>query len=139
MFYKFKILSSFLDIEHLKIIYYSLIEARLHYGIIGWGEVTDVFIRKLQVAQRRILKIIYRKPIRFSTDMLFNELKILDIRQIYFYNLMTLLFHNHNTRFKANFSIKTTRSNKTIGQRSSCYLLSRAYNFLPKELYSKSI
>lgn len=52
MFYKFKILSSFLDIQHLKIIYYSLIEARLHYGIIGWGGVPDVFIRKLQIAKK---------------------------------------------------------------------------------------
>lgn len=64
-------------------IYFALTQSLLNYGIIGWGACSNYIIDKVDKAQKLNLKIIKRKPMRFSTENLFQICKVLTIRKLY--------------------------------------------------------
>lgn len=139
---KFKYLRDFLSQNHLKTLYFSLIESLLSYGILGWGGVNDCFLNELHILQKWILKIMYHKKLSFPTEALYNESQIKDIRQIYFQKILLFVHlgkiklstHEHCYNTRRNDSIFHPRSNKTIGQRTARYLAPRIYSLLPLEI-----
>nr|CAI5857641.1 unnamed protein product [Callosobruchus analis] len=98
LLYRFKYLKNILDLSHLKTIYYSLVESRLRYAIIGWGGAAYCHLRPLDVLQKKMLKIIYNKKITYPSDLLFSETGILDVRQLYVHQIILYCFKNRNTR-----------------------------------------
>ena len=146
LLHKFKYFSSFLDINNLRTMYFAFIESRLCYGILGWGGVSDIYLKSLEILQKRFIKLMYNKHFAYPTEQLYVESKLLDIRQLYFYNICVYIYnhkcsleqvnHSYPTRLKAGCHAKTTAAKKTIGQRSYVYLGTRVFNFLPVELKS---
>ena len=67
----------YLDMEHIRTIYYTMIYSRLKYGCIVTGQTYINHIHKIQTLQNRLLKVISQKPYRFPTNKLHNELSIL--------------------------------------------------------------
>ena len=57
----------FLSIEHIKIIYYTMIYSRIKYGSIVFGLTNDGNIAKIQVVQNGLLKVLSIKKV-----LLFN-------------------------------------------------------------------
>lgn len=143
LLYKFKYLKDFLSLQHLKTLYFALVQSQLSYGIIGWGGVNDCYLENLNVLQKWILKIIYEKEISFPSDRLFKEATVFDIRQIFCQHIIMDIYknkisiepiqHAYHTRNKEN-NLLMPRCGKTIGQRSCDYLGPRIYNILPQEL-----
>lgn len=139
---KFRILRDFLDIKSLKSVYFALVESILSYGILGWGGVYDQYLNGVHVVQKWVLRIIYSKNILFSTDKLYNELQVKDIRQLYFQKILLFLYkerdvltsysHCYNTRHHD--GVIRPRPVKTIGQRNAYYLAPRIYAMVPKHL-----
>lgn len=140
---RFKYLKEFLDINHLKIIYYSLVQTQLSYGIVAWGGVSDCYLQNLTVVQKWILKIIFGRKITYPTQLLFNENKIFDTRQLFCLNILlkihsrkikiTPISHSYDTRSRQN-KCAMPRCEKTVGQRNCIYLAPRIYDNLPEEL-----
>lgn len=139
---RFKYLKGILNETHLRTIYYALVQSQLSYGIVGWGGVSDIYLENLNVIQKWILKIIYGKCFTYSSDDLFLESKLLDVRQLFCFNTIMNIFkhkipvehitHNYQTRHKQNNS-NVPRCEKTIGQRHCNYLGPKLYNMLPNE------
>lgn len=139
----FKYLKKFLNKEHLKIVYQSLVEPHFSYGIIGWGGLTKTHVTKLEILQKRFLKIIFNKNYTYPSNLLFSESKTLDIRQLY--SLIVLVHlqknkdlieyndHNYGTRHKNTITKKPLR-NKKIGQRCYTHLGYLLYDQIPDEL-----
>lgn len=143
LLHKFKYLRDFLDIENLKTLYHALVESQLQYGIIGWGGVTDIYLKKLNTVQKYILKIIYRKLSTYPSDELFKQSGVLDVRQLFCLSMLknikrgciTLqsINHSHDTRTRKN-NIFQPRCEKSIGQRNATYLGPRLYNIIPTSI-----
>lgn len=140
--YKFNILKDILPFEYMRLLYLSLMESHLRYGICAWGGALKIHLTSLEVVQKRALKIIYRKERMYNTEALFEETKLLTIRQLYFSNCCAL-FHN-KTKYEAMLPIHSysTRLNhlyipptmlKTCTQRSYGYMSLKLYNSLPNE------
>ena len=55
-------LSSFLSLKYQEIVFYVLIESMLSYDIIIFGDFYDCVLENLNATQRRILKIITKRP-----------------------------------------------------------------------------
>ncbi|CAH0555247.1 unnamed protein product, partial [Brassicogethes aeneus] len=89
----FKLLKPILSIPQLHTVYDALVESHLRYGILGWGGVYKSILRDLEVAQKRILKIIQGVEITYPTDDLFQESRKMDCRQLYYLNLLLRMFH----------------------------------------------
>lgn len=140
---RFYHLKDYLKVEQMKTIYFALVQSLLNYGIVGWGSVDECHLKKLNVVQKWILKIIFSKNKRFPSEQLFREAKIFDIRQLYFLNLLMLInkqkislqsvSHEKSTRFQKNCMV-VPMSRKQIGHKSINFLAPRFYNVLPKEL-----
>lgn len=146
--FRFRYLKNIMDVAHLKIIYHSLIESRLSYGIIGWGSAASCHLRNLDVLQKRFLKLVFGRPFLYPTDKLFKETNIMDLRQIYFLKVVMTHHkyknntlepnHTYNTRSKQYNLSKTSFSSKTIGQRGYTYNSTRFYNQLPQKVRRKN-
>lgn len=143
---KFKHFKNICDIKHLTVMYNALVQSHLMYGIIGWGGVTNKYLKKLEMMQKWIIKIIYNKCYTYPSDDLYAEARILDIRQLFARSLILRLYtekqknnnnlhgrnHNYETRNKNTF--KTPKTEKTIGQRCHLYLSPILYNKLPSKV-----
>lgn len=150
-------LRQILPLNKLKILYYGLVESIIQYGIIGWGGLKKTYLQPLEKLQKRILKVMYNKSLRYPSEQLYRELNLLDIRQIfskitliYLFNnsqYVTVVSHLYNTRANEAAHLFLPRAQKTIGQRCFTYTGPRLYNVLPdfckhlnvKHLYKKHV
>lgn len=142
--YRFKVLTRILDLPQIKCIYYSLVQSRLSYGILAWGGLADIHLNQLEVLQKRFLKIMLKKGFLYPTNLLYEESKIMDLRQLYFFQLIVYHYknrfnlpvvdHPYLTRARERVDAKTPFSAKKIGQRCHVFLSPRCYNILPGDL-----
>lgn len=140
---RFYFLKTYLDIKHLKQVYFALFQSHISYGIAGWGAVRDIYLNDLELIQKWVIKVIFNKNRSYSSDLLYTEAKILDIRQLYFQQLLMCInrqkikldtiTHRHNTRQRDGFAV-VPPSKKEIYHRSFLYLAPKFYNFLPNHL-----
>lgn len=138
---KFRYLNTFLDVHHLKIVYYALVESRIRYGILGWGGVHQTYLNKINVLQKRILKIIYNKPRTYPSETIYKLSNVMDPRKIHMYSIILYIYnhknilqwpnHQYQTRHRENSGVLVETSKKTVGQRCLTYLAGRVFNFLP--------
>lgn len=147
--------SSFVSRHVLKTFYFSYIHSRLNYLILLWGCACMSRLRKLQSLQNRCLKIIFSRPLLYSTLLLYSDRchNILPIS--YLCDLQTLVFvHNilfnpkshHNIQLSTMASTSNTRITRqssnlsrpraitNIGLKRISFIGPTKYNSLPSEL-----
>lgn len=83
--YRLKYMRPYLNIAQMRMLYYTLFETHLSYGIVAWGAANASHIRNLEQMQKLTLKIITNKERTYPTEALYKETSILDIRQLYFF------------------------------------------------------
>ena len=121
----------FLDRNSLMLIYNSLVESRLRYGILSWSTASDHQLNRLKVLQNRALRFIdfssigtYMPPLYFHYKVLqLNDLiKLQRVTYMYCYQNNELPFvfnsyfsrpsHSHDTRYACtNYSVHLHGSN----------------------------
>ena len=65
-----------------KQIYYSMIFLRITYGLELYGS-SEKKIQRVQVLQSGLLKVLFNKNERYSTDSLYTQLKLLTVNDLY--------------------------------------------------------
>ena len=90
LFYKFKILRDILSYEILRMVYFSLSQSLLLYGILAWGNAADYFAKNI------VIKIILRKHPRYDTLALYEEFNVLNLRHYACVHLYKLDCTNQN-------------------------------------------
>ena len=75
----------------LRTVYFSLIDSYLNYGIILWGNAHKYILRKLEIYQKKALRIIANKQYNYPTNELFKNYNILKFNNIYQLNLGKLI------------------------------------------------
>ena len=68
-------------------LYNSFIHSKLCYSIDSWGNASAVHLNKIIKFQKKLLRIIYRKPFRYHTNELFEKSDILNVDKLYVYKL----------------------------------------------------
>lgn len=153
---KFKTLREYLSVEQLRVLYHSLVQSHISYGIIGWGGAYKNTIKNLEIQQKRFLKLILNKPMTYSSDVLYSDAHVFDLRQLFSYKVLNRQYlhkdhirfvtHRHNTR-QRDILCTTTRCHKTKGQQCHIFIGQKLYNVIPegakhsrtKHVYQKSI
>jgi hypothetical protein len=137
--FAFKQLSEILDEGDIKLAYFAYIQSLLSFGIIAWGGALQTSLQPLNILQKTILKIGFKKSRRYPTTALFQENKILTIRQLYvkflslhIYKRANLIFvlttHAHNTRYSQNIGIVSQQLVKSIEMTNSFYIAHVLYS-----------
>lgn len=131
-------------VEQMRPLYSALVESHLRYSIVAWGGVTNNHLKSLEVAQKWILKIIYKREYTYPTDELFLESAFFDARQLFFAALVFrqhtrqsesfMVIHDYGTKGMINFNLRVPRAKKTVTQRSYYYLGPKIYNLIPLEI-----
>ncbi len=96
----------------MKLIYTSLIESRLRYGIVLWGSTSQTNFQRVFILQKRAVRIMAKLNGRTSCRNHFKTLKILTLASIYIYELLIFYrfksttfvtgatVHNYDTRHR---------------------------------------
>lgn len=85
-------LRNYLHLKNIRLLYVTLVQSIIQYGIIGWGCAYKNTINPLILLQKRFIKICLNKPIDYPTKLLYKEFEVFDINQIY-YNSLIKYFH----------------------------------------------
>ncbi len=119
-----------LDRNSMLMIYNSLVESRLTYGILGWSTASDQQIKRLRVLQNRALRYIDFSPLGTTILPIYRQFNVLPLSNLielaranYMYSLsnnqLPVVFrtycsrptHHYKTRFsKNNFSLPLCRT-----------------------------
>jgi hypothetical protein len=146
----FKFYKQIINIRHLKIVYFALVESQLRYG----GAYNNN-LNPIVTLQRWILKIMYGKERLFPTEQLFQLSQVLNIKQLYSLTVLITQKNNKNKNFTKNkyptrgqkLAIQLPQISKTLTLRSHIYFGPRLFNTLPlefrqlnsKNLYKKKV
>ena len=157
-------LRRYLSIQQLKQIYYNLIYPYISYSILAWSSVHKTHIKKIQVKQNNIERLIfYAKTFGRETEsakLLLNLLDILTVDNIYrlevlkfshlWHNgLLPEIFHDifqyarnmhrYNTRYtaKQNFYMYKVRTN--TGKQSVSFMAIDIWKDIPSSLKDLSV
>ena len=134
--------------------YYSFIYPHFNYGILCWGNAAQIYLKRLQIMQNKILKIMTFAKIHDHVTPLFEQLKIINLDKIYIFNslkfmrkvklslvpftisqLYTQPSHSHDTRYRShNFDISSFRSNH--GKMAPSRITSYLWSALPDDMKS---
>ena len=121
----FYCIRNLINTDQVKIIYYALIYSRIKYGISIFGLTSNERLKRIQVLQNKLLKVLLAKSYRYSTNLLHNELKILKVKDIakldaltfihnYFNNKLPSIFDNYFTLVSEIHNRNTRRSEREI-------------------------
>lgn len=145
LIHKFYILREFLNEKTLVMVYKAFAESLIRYGIIVWGGTYNTVLNKLNVAQKYILKIIFKKNKRFPTNLLFSE-DTVNIRTLYINCICNFVYrcksklnyvdHTIETRTKSDKKLKLPKNLTTANKKFIDYLAPKSFNLLPKDIKS---
>ena len=118
----------FFSRQLLKITYRALFESLLQYAITIWGGSFSYLIDKLFKIQKITLKILYNKPRRYPTNVLFRELELPTVHQIYARNILIfalkhkqIFFADIRERLANKYRLKLPKVNHQYAQRTATY------------------
>ena len=142
----------YLDRKSLMLIYNSLFDSHLRYGILGWGTACEQSLSKLRVLQNRAVRFITFASFRSSVAPLYANLKILPLNELLFlqksifmhslhYKNLPFVFgeycqqpdHRYSTRYVSSGNYAIPRSVTNRGQRSIKYTGPKAWSEVPKQ------
>jgi hypothetical protein len=147
-------IAALLPSKTLLSLYYSLVYPYLSYGNVVWASNYKTRLGRLLILQKRVVRVLARAPFNAHTSALFQDLGILRIDQINFYQVAEFMYrytynqlpmsfsnyfksssdlHTYNTRNKSNkYFVEFSRTN--IRKFSLNSWGPRAWNSLPSAL-----
>lgn len=134
LIYIFKKLRHVKDFEILKCVYYSLCQSILSYGILAWGGAAKTRLLDLERAQRYVLKVMFFKPLIYSTSALYLDSQVLTVRQLF---IETLILNQH--KHPLNSSRLEKRRSDIVYNVQQCRtkFMHQFSNFLGPFIYNK--
>lgn len=128
----------------LRKIYFGLCNPLLAYGIIGWGATGKTILDPLVKSQKSIIRVIMRKPYRFSSEELYKQFNVLDVRQTYIKRViihvkknlehLDKIHHNYTTRSHTRNDLMIPKCNTALFQKTFTYLGPKLYNKIPPDV-----
>ena len=76
-------------------VYYSIFYTHLSYGCNVWGLTSETNLQKIEVLQRKCLRIMTFAPYDSPTNQKFIDLKLIKVRDIIKMNQLKLVYNFH--------------------------------------------
>lgn len=152
LIYAFKQLGEILKLEEIKITYYAYVQSLIEGGIIMWGAAYRTNLNPLFITQKAILKAALSRHRRYSSEALFAEISVMDVRQLFVRVVLTYIFKNSGNMFEyvnhqyptrnSSFAIKIPKLIKTFSTTNSYYVSHIIFSNIPihlKDMFSCSL
>jgi len=82
--------------ECIRQIYYAYVFPYIKYGIEVYGTCNESVMKRLQVEQNKLLKILYKKDRRYGTNKLYSEVKLLKCTDIHRFFIGIFVYKQQN-------------------------------------------
>lgn len=135
LIYVMKCLRDCTPTKILRTVYISLCQSVIHFCISVWGSAGKSYFIIIERAQRALLKVALRKPLRFSTDELYREFKVYRVRQLFIINAVNIVHQKVKARAdytkimaKRTYNIPLPHISSQMAERSPAYSLIKVYN-----------
>jgi len=125
-----------LDIQSLKVLYFTLVQPYFTYCLTIWGHTYESYLSRLYALQKKIIRIISREKYDAHTKPLFKSHKIMRINELYNYFISTLVYRSR--RGEIPFPFKDYFKNN-IGSRIAINLKPAKYKRKACEFSIKSM
>lgn len=99
-FYVFNEIRFIVNIDIKRMLYLSLVQSFISYGICIWGQAYDSHRYRLKITLNRLIKFLLLKPMFYSNNLAHLELNVASIDNLYVSNTLISLF-----RFKQNITL----------------------------------
>ena len=87
----FKIIKHYVPEKCKRQLYYAYVHSKIKYGLEVYGHTSKTNINKIQKLQNKILKILFNKDWYTPTLALHKELNLLQVQEIFYQSLLTLV------------------------------------------------
>ena len=77
-------------------LYFSMVYSRIIYGIVIYGACRSSLLKKIQVLQNKLLKVLFKMPFRTDTTKMHLDLDILKVHDIYRYQIKKFVYESLN-------------------------------------------
>lgn len=122
--------------DTLRLVYLGLCQSIMQYCISVWGSAGKTTFMSLERAQRALIKVMLRKPFRFPTNTLYDDFKVLRMRQLFVLNA-TIKAHRSFLNRPDYTSLLTRRVFRLPVPRATSLLSRRSPNFAHTNTYNK--
>ena len=124
-------------------LYRALFESILTYGILVWGGTYRNALHSLEIIQKSILKIIFKKYRLYPFHLLFSK-NILNVRCLYILAVSKFMInyeikHNLGTRNRQYENLSLPMNKTTLNLKSLLYFGPKIYNKVPISIGSSKI
>lgn len=116
-------------------IYMALVQSILTYCIPVWGGAAKTKFIDLERGQRALIKIMYFKNIRYSTQSLYHDSGLLSVRKLYI--IKTVLKTHKLLPYNPNSSVKRRTNKVAEVPHTKTKFASRQYQYRSAHLYNK--
>ena len=83
---------NYLNEDHVRTIYFTMLYSRIKYGSITYGLSSNENIGRLQTLQNKLLKVLLKKPFRYSTNLLHKDLFLLQVNDMVKQEILAFVF-----------------------------------------------
>ena len=118
-------------------VYFALCQSLISYCILAWGGSASATLMVLERAQRAVLKVALKKPIRYPTSALYRDAEVLSVRRLYLLSVVTdvhrctVASDSYVTLLgKRVFAVPTPSARTAFARRFEAFLFPRIYNKL---------
>lgn len=134
----FYYLKNICHVNVLRLIYFSIIESKLQYGITCWGGIYFTNINTLLVAQKKIIRIMARVPRTEHAMVFFKQFHILPLRYLYVFRVLRIFFiRGGNVQSNARvYSSRLRFQNKVILLKANVEAFRRFFTFCALKFYN---
>ena len=73
-----------------------MVYSRIIYGIVIYGACRSSLLKKIQVLQNKLLKVLFKMPFRTDTTKMHLDLDILKVHDIYRYQIQKFVYESLN-------------------------------------------
>lgn len=124
------------DPSTLRTAYFALVQSIIKYCITAWGSSGKTKILSVERAQRAVLKVMAKKPIRYPTKLIYNFWETLSVRKLF---ILSVVLRKHRTLpYNSNLQKNKRRSDKVCPtQKCRLELVKHHYNYIAPLLYNK--
>ena len=126
MLFLFYRLRNFVSREILCMLYCSLVNSRIQYGITAWATANKTSQEIIRVRLNKILRIILFRNLYTPTSQMCKELQVLKVEDIYQLELAKFIYQLHHNQLPKNFYHSFHKIN-TIHQNETRLINSTAY------------
>ena len=115
----------YLNLNTLKLIYYSLVHPHLQYCVTSWGGASTTALQPIIKLQKRIIRNITKSPYNTHTKPLFVKFNILPFNILYELNVSILVHKIHHNNYTGSYNLtplnKFHKHNTRLSKQNNFY------------------